>query len=140
MESARYPAARVTPRITLSNDDRTTYSHSLTSPSGLGVGASSLIIPVYISESSPPAIRGRLIGIFEILLQFSQIPGFWVNYGVNQNISGTICCVHPGNLPVLNAARAFPDTSPMVEGLRELRQCRCTCGMLLVLSNICGSS
>ena len=48
-----------------------------------------MIIPVYISESSPPAIRGRLIGIFEILLQFSQIPGFWVNYGVNKNISGT---------------------------------------------------
>lgn len=34
----------------------------LTFLSGLGVGASSLIIPVYISESSPPAIRGRLIG------------------------------------------------------------------------------
>lgn len=50
---------------------------SLTYFAGLGVGASSLIIPVYISESSPPAIRGRLIGIFEILLQFSQIPG-WV--------------------------------------------------------------
>lgn len=56
---------------------------------GLGVGSSSLIIPVYISESSPPAIRGRLIGIFEILLQISQIPGFWVNYGVNKNMSPT---------------------------------------------------
>lgn len=44
-------------------------------------------MPVYISECSPPAIRGRLIGIFEILLQFSQIIGFWVNYGVNKNIS-----------------------------------------------------
>lgn len=56
---------------------------------GLGVGASSLIIPVYISESSPPAIRGRLIGIFEVLLQLSQLPGFWVNYGVNKNMSGS---------------------------------------------------
>jgi hypothetical protein len=44
---------------------------------------------VYISESSPPAIRGRLIGIFEIMLQCSQIPGFWVNYGVQQNISSS---------------------------------------------------
>jgi len=56
---------------------------------GLAVGASSLIVPVYISECSPPAIRGRLIGIFEIVLQFSQIVGFWVNYGVNKNISGS---------------------------------------------------
>jgi sugar porter (SP) family MFS transporter len=56
---------------------------------GLAVGASSLIVPAYISECSPPAIRGRLIGIFEIVLQFSQIIGFWVNYGVNNHISPT---------------------------------------------------
>jgi hypothetical protein len=52
------------------------------------VGASSLIVPQYISECSPPVIRGRLIGLFEIFLQFSQIIGFWINYGTNQNISG----------------------------------------------------
>ena len=46
-----------------------------------------MIIPIYISESSPPAIRGKLIGIFEIFLQFAQIFGFWVNYGVNIHIS-----------------------------------------------------
>lgn len=33
---------------------------------GLGIGASSLIVPVYIAETSPPSIRGRLIGIFEV--------------------------------------------------------------------------
>ena len=48
-----------------------------------------MIVPVYISESSPPAIRGRLIGVFEVFLQFAQIIGFWVNYGVNIHISGT---------------------------------------------------
>jgi sugar porter (SP) family MFS transporter len=53
---------------------------------GLAVGASSLIIPQYISECSPPAIRGRLIGVFEIMLQVAQIIGFWVNYGVNQDL------------------------------------------------------
>lgn len=55
----------------------------------MAVGASSLIVPQYISEWSPPAIRGRLIGVFEILLQFSQVVGFWVNYGVNENIPKT---------------------------------------------------
>ncbi|KAI1140085.1 general substrate transporter [Hypoxylon sp. FL0543] len=57
---------------------------------GLAVGASTLVVPQYISECSPPAIRGRLVGIFEIVLQFSQIVGFWVNYGVNQNVSGAL--------------------------------------------------
>ena len=33
---------------------------------GLGIGASSLIVPVYIAETSPPSIRGRLIGFFEV--------------------------------------------------------------------------
>ncbi|KAL2211561.1 MFS quinate transporter QutD [Sarocladium strictum] len=56
---------------------------------GLAVGASSMIIPIYISEASPPAIRGKLIGVFEIFLQFAQIFGFWVNYGVNIHISAT---------------------------------------------------
>lgn len=33
---------------------------------GLGIGSASLIVPVYIAETAPPSIRGRLIGIFEV--------------------------------------------------------------------------
>jgi len=33
---------------------------------GIGVGGSSMIVPIYISELSPPAIRGRLVGIYEV--------------------------------------------------------------------------
>lgn len=36
---------------------------------GLGIGSVSLIVPVYIAETSPPSIRGRLVGIFEICSQ-----------------------------------------------------------------------
>lgn len=56
---------------------------------GLAVGSSSLIVPQYISECSPPAIRGRLVGLFEVVLQFALVIGFWVNYGVNQHIPKT---------------------------------------------------
>ncbi|WAO97049.1 MFS domain-containing protein [Fusarium falciforme] len=74
---------------------------------GLGIGASSLIVPVYIAETSLPSIRGRLIGIFEIASQgggmlgllkqkglgprsllgliFQQ--GFWINYACDRTIS-----------------------------------------------------
>jgi MFS family permease len=55
---------------------------------GLGVGCSAMILPIYVSECSPAAIRGRLVGVFEIMLQVALVFGFWVNYGVNQNISG----------------------------------------------------
>lgn len=54
---------------------------------GLGVGSSAMILPIYVSECSPPAIRGRLVGVFEIMLQIALVFGFWVNYGVNENIS-----------------------------------------------------
>lgn len=54
---------------------------------GLGVGSSAMILPIYIAECAPTAIRGRLVGLFEIMLQIALVFGFWVNYGVNKNIS-----------------------------------------------------
>lgn len=54
---------------------------------GLGIGAVSLIVPVYIAETSPPSIRGRLVGIFEIASQGGGMLGFWINYAVDRTIS-----------------------------------------------------
>ncbi|KJZ70948.1 hypothetical protein HIM_09652 [Hirsutella minnesotensis 3608] len=54
---------------------------------GLGIGASSLIAPVYIAETAPPSIRGRLIGIFEIASQGGGMLGFWINYACDRTIS-----------------------------------------------------
>lgn len=54
---------------------------------GLGIGASSLTVPVYIAETAPPSIRGRLVGIFEIASQGGGMLGFWINYGTDQTIS-----------------------------------------------------
>ena len=34
---------------------------------GLGVGAASMIVPLYISESAPRAIRGGLTGIYQVI-------------------------------------------------------------------------
>lgn len=45
---------------------------------GLGIGASSMTVPVYISETAPPSIRGRLVGIFEIASQGGGMLGFWI--------------------------------------------------------------
>lgn len=54
---------------------------------GLGIGASSMVVPVYISETAPPSIRGRLIGIFEIASQGGGMLGFWINYATDRTIS-----------------------------------------------------
>ncbi|KAK5635582.1 hypothetical protein RRF57_011294 [Xylaria bambusicola] len=53
---------------------------------GIGVGACSMIVPIYISELSPPAIRGRLVGLYELGWQVGGLVGFWINYGINLHI------------------------------------------------------
>ncbi|KAI5478741.1 hypothetical protein MNV49_004666 [Pseudohyphozyma bogoriensis] len=54
---------------------------------GIGIGFISLAVPIYISEISPPAIRGRLVALYEVCLQFGAVLGFWINYGVNITIA-----------------------------------------------------
>jgi len=47
---------------------------------GIGVGGSSMVVPIYISELAPPAVRGRLVGIYELGWQIGGLVGFW--YGL----------------------------------------------------------
>ncbi|BGO96337.1 hypothetical protein NBRC10512_000329 [Rhodotorula toruloides] len=53
---------------------------------GLGIGAASNLTPLYISEIAPPAIRGQLVGMYELGWQIGGLVGFWINYGVSENI------------------------------------------------------
>ena len=53
---------------------------------GLAVGATSNITPIYISEISPPAVRGRLVGVYEVGWQVGGLIGFWINYGLVQTM------------------------------------------------------
>lgn len=53
---------------------------------GFGIGGCSGLAPIYVSEISPPSIRGKLIGCWEISWQIGGIVGYWINYGVSQNL------------------------------------------------------
>ncbi|KAK9471337.1 quinate permease [Dipodascopsis tothii] len=56
---------------------------------GLAVGGTSGIAPIYISEISPPAIRGQLVGMYEISWQIGTFVGFWINYALNKTMAPT---------------------------------------------------
>ncbi|CZT10924.1 hypothetical protein WAI453_008003 [Rhynchosporium graminicola] len=56
---------------------------------GLGVGAASMLVPLYVAEISPPSIRGRLVGIYEMGVQIGTCIGFWINYGVKLHVAPT---------------------------------------------------
>jgi sugar porter (SP) family MFS transporter len=55
---------------------------------GLGIGISTVVAPLYISEIAPPAYRGRLAGMFQFNIVFGIIVAFVSNYllrGVGEN-------------------------------------------------------
>lgn len=52
--------------------------------SGLGIGASSMICPVYIAEMAPASLRGRLGSLF----QFGIVSGIFITLFINARIQG----------------------------------------------------
>lgn len=44
-------------------------------------------VPIFISEIAPPAIRGRLVGTYELGWQIGGLVGFWINYGMTQSVA-----------------------------------------------------
>lgn len=53
---------------------------------GIAVGFLTNLTPVYLSEISPPAIRGRVIALYEIGWRVGDLVGFWINYGIDEHI------------------------------------------------------
>ena len=49
---------------------------------GLGVGASSVVAPMYIAEISPPTYRGRLVAITQFNIVLGILAAYISNYGV----------------------------------------------------------
>lgn len=50
---------------------------------GLGVGASSIAVPAYISEMAPPAVRGRLVALYQFQIVFGILVAFASNYALS---------------------------------------------------------
>ncbi|KZT57591.1 putative high-affinity glucose transporter of the major facilitator superfamily [Calocera cornea HHB12733] len=54
--------------------------------SGVGVGAMSMLAPTYVAESAPANVRGRITGIFQVVVVLGVAISYWITYGVNLNI------------------------------------------------------
>ncbi|KAG8212965.1 general substrate transporter [Butyriboletus roseoflavus] len=48
---------------------------------GFGLGMSTALIPSYVSECTPQAIRGRCTGLIQVSNNIGMMLSFWVNYG-----------------------------------------------------------
>jgi len=54
--------------------------------SGIGIGAISAVAPAYVSECSPKEVRGRITGMFQIMVAFGVMISYFVNFGVGIHI------------------------------------------------------
>lgn len=48
---------------------------------GIGLGAGTMLAPTYVAENSPRAIRGFLVGFFQLLLVMGGMMAYFINYG-----------------------------------------------------------
>ncbi|KAJ5774556.1 General substrate transporter [Penicillium paradoxum] len=62
---------------------------------GFGVGAASMINPLYVSENAPRAIRGGLTGLYQLFITMGIMLAFWVNYGSLLHIKGSAMYLVP---------------------------------------------
>lgn len=57
---------------------------------GLAIGASSVLVPVYIAEISPPARRGLLVGLFQFNIVLGILVAYLSNYLVAASVAAEI--------------------------------------------------
>ncbi|PNS14245.1 hypothetical protein CAC42_6758 [Sphaceloma murrayae] len=62
---------------------------------GLGVGAASVITPLYVSENAPRAIRGGLTGVYQLFIATGTMLAFWTNYGAIRHLTGSTMYIFP---------------------------------------------
>ncbi|PSK56656.1 hypothetical protein B9Z65_6280 [Elsinoe australis] len=56
---------------------------------GLGLGASSVIVPMYSSEMSPKQLRGQIGSFYQLMYTGGIFLSYWVNYGVSKDLPST---------------------------------------------------
>ncbi|KAJ2912167.1 hypothetical protein MD484_g8244, partial [Candolleomyces efflorescens] len=71
-----------------------TFAHSLPhlfigrAIGGLGVGALSMLSPLYMAEISPPELRGSLLALEQLSIVLGVVFGFWTGF-VTRNLEGS---------------------------------------------------
>jgi len=50
---------------------------------GIGVGAFSLLVPLYNAELAPPEVRGALVALQQLAITFGIMISYWIGYGTN---------------------------------------------------------
>ncbi|KIY66933.1 general substrate transporter [Cylindrobasidium torrendii FP15055 ss-10] len=58
--------------------------------SGFGIGGISSVSPAFVSESAPKEVRGRITGMFQIMVAIGVMISYFINYGIGLHISESV--------------------------------------------------
>ncbi|KAH9987283.1 hypothetical protein BJV74DRAFT_842210 [Russula compacta] len=67
---------------------------------GLGVGALSMLCPLYMAEISPPELRGSLLALEQFSIVLGCVVGFWTGF-LTRNVAGSLSWRIPLGLQLL---------------------------------------
>ena len=68
---------------------------------GIAVGGASLVVPLYISELSPSAFRGKLVTISTLFITLGQVVAYFIGYMLSLQKGGWRWMVGLGALPAV---------------------------------------
>jgi len=68
---------------------------------GLSVGASSMVVPIYIAEAAPPSIRGQLVMLQIVMTVFGQVSASLVDCALADVLGGWRWMLGLGGVPAL---------------------------------------
>ncbi|MCJ1386949.1 hypothetical protein MMC17_010078 [Xylographa soralifera] len=74
---------------------------------GLAVGGASLVVPLYISELSPPAFRGRLVTLSILFITVGQMAAYVVGWKLSSIVYGWRWMVGLGSVPAIIQSGLF---------------------------------
>lgn len=57
---------------------------------GAGIGGISSVAPAFVSECSPKEVRGRITGLFQIMVAIGVMISYFVNYGIGVHIQNSV--------------------------------------------------
>lgn len=68
---------------------------------GFAVGGASFVVPIYISELSPSAFRGKLVTLSVLFITLGQVVSYLIGYGLSMQSGGWRWMVGLGAVPAL---------------------------------------
>ncbi|KAG2172225.1 hypothetical protein INT43_004766 [Umbelopsis isabellina] len=100
---------------------------------GFGVGANSMLVPMYIAEIAPRRLRGRLGTLWQFLIVIGIMLSYWIGYGCLNNIAaGSLQWKVPLGIQIIPGGILVIGIPFMPESLRwlaahgKMDQCRKT--------------